>query len=93
MNGLAEPIRVTAVVEVGMIQDVELEDVITIAEAQEIALGLGDELSASYIARAAKSKLIVNSRKSGHVWIMEKSSFLDWFHSRRSRGRPVEVSE
>jgi hypothetical protein len=43
----------------------DLEDVLTIVEAQELAYEMGIELSASYIARSAKAGRILNSRKGG----------------------------
>jgi hypothetical protein len=94
MNGLAEPTRVTAGVEVGMIGDVELEDYLTTGQACRLAEEMGETVSRSAITQAAKrgregkdsgirGAVKMGDEKSTAVWLIPRTSFLEWLKSHR----------
>ena len=70
----------------------ELEDMLTTAAAEEVAIELGKEVSQGTIANAARRGSIGGARKLWNntraPWIFPRESFMVWLNSERQRGRP-----
>lgn len=71
----------------------ELDEMITVRQAVEMAEEMGEELSREYISRCAKNKKIPNSKLVGDtrkLWLLHKGSFVEWLGNRNPPGRPKE---
>ena len=68
-----------------------IEEMLTVRQAQELAQGMGAELSRQYISRSASNGRIKNCKLVGDtrkLWLIEKASFVEWLQTRDAPGRP-----
>lgn len=69
----------------------ELDEMITTAEAQELAKDMRVILSMAAISEAARrgkdeQSGIAGAIKRGNTWLLPRQSFLSWLNTRRPRG-------
>lgn len=78
----------TATPKTGMITDMpELDEMITMAEATELANG---RYSRPHITRATRDGDILGAIRIGQMWLIPRATFIDWLNEDRRPGPKTE---
>lgn len=81
-------LMMTAAPETGMITGMpELDEMITMAEATELADG---RYSRPHITRATRDGDIPGAIRIGQMWLIPRATFIDWLNEDRRPGPKTE---
>ena len=81
-------LMMTAAPETGMITGMpELDEMITISEATELANG---RYTRRRIAQVSKNGDIPGAARVGHMWVIPRAAFMEWLNEERRPGPKTE---